>query len=206
MFLSQCPEKIRDDFIDKVCTRYCDSVLPMLFDMASAQLEPSWVVRNSDEYLAKVGNEPGKVAPVVARFPTMVGHVDEDGKAFVYTLSGSEYGKFIATMRRFYPSDFHYLTGIQFELLENKFTTIPGVAEKIARSTPEKVITGKLAKVITVTLDETWMDLAEESGLKGLADFEHAAVRTVRERIGQDQSERQQFLETLFKKAGLEET
>lgn len=206
LFLSQCPEKIRDDFIDKVCTRYWDSVLPMLFDMASAQLEPSWVVRNSDAYLAKVGNEPGKVAPVLERFPSMVGHVDESGKAFVYTLSGSEFGKFITTMRRFYPADFHYVKGIDFDVLENKFTTIPGVLDQIEKATPEKVITGKLAKVITVTLDENWMGVAEESGLKGLADFEHAAVCKVRERIGQDQSEKQQFLDTLFMKAGAEES
>ncbi len=61
LFLANCAGNIRDNFIAKISSRYWDNVLPMLFDMAASQIEPTWVANNTQEYLNDVGFEENQI-------------------------------------------------------------------------------------------------------------------------------------------------
>ena len=48
LFLANCPDETRDDFLERVNSRPWDNVLGMLYDMAAEQLEPSWIAKKCE--------------------------------------------------------------------------------------------------------------------------------------------------------------
>lgn len=128
VFLARCAEKLRDDFLTICATRPWDNVLPMLFDMASAQIEPTWVARNCKKYLDEVGLDDGKTHPALARFNGLILN-PANGKVAYFGFDPGPFAHFISVMRRFY-SSISSATLIDFDILED---WVKNNSEEVAR-------------------------------------------------------------------------
>ena len=200
IFLSSCPEDVRDTFIDKVCTRYWDNVLPMLFDMASDQIEPSWVTRNIDEYLAEVGTTEDKTDPLDALFPAIIIHVYEN-RTILYSLGSSKYQKFFAVLRRFYDEEFsRKAPEVDYARMEAEAHLLPGFEENAALAESETTVFGKEGRVVMLDFDERHKQWLTDVGLRAHAKFLHDTVVRIRKSVRKDLKDRNEFLSGLFER------
>lgn len=62
VFLSQCPEQFRGEFLDEFVFRPWDTVLIMLFDMAQERIEVEWVLPRLKAYVEEVEKLRGALA------------------------------------------------------------------------------------------------------------------------------------------------
>ena len=154
LFLANCPDETRDDFLERVNSRPWDNVLGMLYDMAAEQLEPSWIAKKCEWYLDHVGFELEKVHPALSRHPSVV-VLESPNLTHIYSLGFSEFQKFIYTMRRFYEKEFATDKKINFSLAEETLAQIPGFKEA-AREAPDERLRGlvRAGKLVTISLNE----------------------------------------------------
>lgn len=199
MFLASCPEDVRDAFIDQVCTRHWDNVLPMLYDMAAPQIEPSWVVRKIDHYLNKVGAGSKLVSPVLARYPQLIFHTSND-RSVLMRIGKAEFFTFFATMNRFYPEDLSFSKSpINFGVIEDTASSLPGFREAEQEASVETNVFGKdKGKIVTVQINEDSMRWLTDTGLKRHADEQHRAIVRIRKRLESDLEQKNEFLSRLF--------
>jgi len=197
VFLSNCPEDIRDEFIDKVSSRYWDNVLPMLFDMSADQLEPSWVVRNADTYLASVGEGPDKMSPLEARFQGMGFQRHHHGRAVFSSVMPGKFSKFISIMRRFYPSIENNGADLNFSKIEDfvfkNWDNIPFNREIEHRIGDDEVIMSRDIEFCNLPYE-----ILESTGLPIYAGREYNEIKNVRSKVDMTQKAKTEFLSKLF--------
>lgn len=198
VFLSNCPMDIRDEFIDHVAYRYWDNVLPMLFDMASAQIEPTWVLKNIENYLSKVGN--GKeFTPTEARFSGFRLHF-HSGRVFLADFMQGPFSKFISVMRRFYAPEFTGNTGVNLGGIEQYATEQwDGLSCESERDIT--LDNKEILSIKNVTLDKIPKNIVDDIGINELCDREYRDVINVRRKIDTDQKSKSDFLNKLFRKS-----
>lgn len=204
LFLGNCPEDIRDDFIDRVSSRYWDSVLPMLFDIASDQIEPSWVIRNVDDYLAEVAHPEveGKLLPVAARFSGMGFQRRGAEPVSFWTVMPGKYSKFISVMSRFYPQVSDNRAPITFEKIE-KFASDNWDNLLCEREREVAIGNETPISIKNVTFDKIPANIIETTGLVELANDEYHKIIEVRKNIDTTQMLKHEFLKNLFKKGAI---
>ena len=198
VFLAGCPEDIRDDFIDKVSSRYWDSVLPMLFDMASDQLEPSWVVRKTDSYLSTVGlNTKSSLSPLHARFSgfSFQKH-GADNVQYGLTMPGP-YSRYISAMRRFYPQLAQITAEVKFDSIE-KFATENWDDLLCNKESVHQIQDGSTLSIKNVTFDKLPLNFTKGTGLDELAEEEFRIIKLIRENVDTTQQAKSEFLNKLF--------
>lgn len=198
VFLANCPEETRDDFIDQVASRYWDSVLPMLFDMASAQLEPSWVSNKVDDYLNSTSlTDPTKISPLLSRFSGIVFYKSSNAVNLSNFMPGP-FSKFVGIMRRFYPAINSSSVQIDYSAIErfgreNWEKLLPETESVHALPDTEDKITIK--SVVIEKLPDT---LPFDTGLVSLANHEFETIKKIRGAISDDQKAKNAFLTKLF--------
>lgn len=197
-FLSKCPESIRDDFISNISGRYWDNALPMLFDMASAQLEPTWIKTETDKFLEGVESlsDEAELRPLLARFSGL-GFYIRDGEIDVARVLPGPFSQFLWVMRRFYPEIDEPSMSIPFEEL-HKVTTL--LKKEIEISLPNGTETDFAGGIKIVNLP--WSMLPEMfqylPNLKRFAQLEFDSILRIRQRITDDQLAKHVFLKKLF--------
>lgn len=198
VFLSSCPEDIRDEFIEKVSSRYWDNVLPMLFDMASSQIEPSWVLRKVDEYLDEVNVDGSKpLTPLTARF-SGIGYYRSNDVIHISTYLPGKYFGFLAVMRRFYPQLNETEAEINYSLVE-KFGVDNWDTLAARDSVVHNLPNGKgTISIKNVVFDAMPPNLPTDSGMVDLCNEEFMAIKEVRRSIKTDQVAKNQFLKKIF--------
>jgi predicted NACHT family NTPase len=198
VFLANCPEETRDEFIDQVASRYWDNVLPMLFDMASAQLEPSWVLRKLDEYLTAVSlTDKSKMHPLVARFAG-ISFYGKDGASHLHSLMQGPFSRVIGILRRFYPQISSSKARIEFSKIEkygqdNWKALVCDEEEVRTFAEPEEVYIKKnvlMSNIPDSTLSET--------NLISHCVEEYQEIQKIRALISSDQKSKNDFLNKLF--------
>ncbi len=194
LFLANCPESVRDDFISNLSSRYGDGVLTMLFDMASDQIEPSWVTSNCDNYLREVGH--GKnYTPLQARWSS-VGFVQSKDVLILATLTPGPLAEFTSIMERFYPT------------LVNRDPIKFGEIEEYVREHESdfdfhwKEETSNdnnlLADIQEVRLDRLPAHFLEEIGITEYCERQFNAIVELRNSINVDQVVKNKFLSDLL--------
>lgn len=116
VFLRNAPETDRDKFLDGVGNRPWDGVLPMLFDMASDQIEATWLPRRMEQYLNAVGHEAGKMTPFEALWSGFV-FQKRSGRCTLVHIRPGPFRSLVSTFQGFYPEVVPDLD-IQFGKLE----------------------------------------------------------------------------------------
>lgn len=197
LFLANCQEDIRDDFIDHVSDRHWDNVLPMLFDMASAQIEPTWVIKNIDNYLDNVSIENvEKIHPFRARFGGFGFYKYSNNFEFAAPIPG-EYSKFIAILSKFYPSYFKDNRKIDIGCIERY-----GKENWSKLNCEEEVVhnldNDETVSIRNLKLDSIPHNLFEESGLYEMAANEYLKISEIRKGVDIDQKAKNEFLKKLF--------
>lgn len=195
LFLSQCSEDIRDEFLDSIATRHWDNVLSMLFEMSKSQLEPSWISRKIDEYLNNVGRSSDKISPLLARFSTLVVHRSSGNLEFV-SLSSGPYGPLMTTLRRFYP-ELVSNQQIDFKCLEEFVRDSAAGLRKVAKRR-SRTTNGVKHEWWEVPLSSVPATVLRKSGFPRLADTEFKTIEVIAARISKEEGARGKFLEKLF--------
>ena len=190
LFLASCAQSVRDEFIDQVASRYWDNVLPMLFDMAGDQIEPTWVSDNCSRYLDKVGRDDGKISPFAARFEN-VKFFQYENKYRVASFGFSEDWRFLAAMMRFYPA-LETNPPLDFDPLEAWFK------ESIIDSAGQ--VGGADRKFFNVPMGDIPDEVIEQTGLREMADQEYDKVVQIHANLNTEQRAKNDFLEKLFTK------
>ena len=194
LFLANCPEDVRDAFIEKVSVRYWDSVLPMLFDMASDQIEPSWVVRETDKYLAAVcPDSSDKIPPYRARWGGLVFY-KKDKFIRISTVTSGEFSKFILVMRRFY-RQIESHTILKLEPIESYVTK--NWESLCDGAGPYPNDSGNVS-VLNIPFDKIPSELLQSSGLIEVANEEWRKIRELRHNVATHLADRNEFLKNLF--------
>lgn len=194
VFLAHCPEEVRDDFLDNVVMRHWDTVLPMLFDMAMAQIEPSWVSDRIDKYLENVGYEKSKMLPVFARFGAL-GFFAPKGEIQTMSLPGGPYSQFLSILRRFYPNITNTTLPLNFKVLDSFAMANWNTSTALAEQTDfgaEKV------EIRNFSINDVPMEILENSNLVQIADSDHEAVLKIKKSIKTEQKAKNDFLKSLF--------
>lgn len=195
VFLSQCPEETRDEFLDSVAMRHWDSVLSMLFEMARAQLEPTWVKHNLETYLSQVGRTKGKMRPIFARFESIVVHERGDRTEFV-TFSPGPFNRFVMTLRRFYPQmnvPFAFVSDAIEVYVRENWASIKNKTKKT-----RKLSGGEKYEIREAPLSEVPLAVLRKSGLLKLTDAEMNMAEQIYNDISKEQGEKGKFLQKLF--------
>jgi hypothetical protein len=192
VFLANCAEHVRDSFIEKVSTRYWDNVLPMLFDMASSQIEPTWVTRKTREYLSEVGFSSGQQTPLQARFNGISFYRNGDALHWNGITPGS-HNRFISTMIRFYPQ-LQFDSRIEFSELE--IWSKKNWDFLFEQHGGRKLQSG--VEILEVPVASMPHDVISKSNLEKFANFEHAKIAEVESGLDKQQTERNMFLSELF--------
>ncbi|HEX9963635.1 MAG TPA: NACHT domain-containing protein [Allosphingosinicella sp.] len=190
LFLASCPEDIRDDFIEQVAVRSWDNVLSMLFDMAAAQLEPSWVVRNADAYLSYI-EELGETDFNILLAKWVGLQFYETGETNeIYNFMYGPHHKFILVMRRFYG---------QRILVDNRidFNELKKVWNEEQVDSEQRLMPGNL-KLRNILFKPEHEKALERGGLLAFIRQEFEQIREIRQGIDQQQASRNKFLESLF--------
>lgn len=200
VFLANCPEESRDEFIDQVTTRYWDNVLPMLFDMAQNQIEPTWVTRSTDRYLSMVGiDEPNKMLPVLARFSALEMYKASSGVHLMGFESGP-FTKYIMTMRRFYREAFVKEVEISYGEIEKdalaQWNKLKGTQKQFKLDKETTAVTRK------VPIMELPVETISRSKLSEFANHEFTTIQNIRQNISADQAAKNAFLSKLFGSSG----
>jgi hypothetical protein len=197
VFLSNCAQNIRDSFINNVAIRYWDTVLPMLFDMAADQIEPTWVVQRIADYRQAVGFEDGKLSPLAARFEYITLSRGQDGAVHMGRLAAGTWWHFIAIMMRFYP-EITYNGEVHFHPAEkwgqDNWDNLP--AEEESFTIAENKIAIK--KVLMKDLPD---EVVERMGIAKLAASEYNFVEKIGKRVKKEQGAKNEFLDSLFSRA-----
>lgn len=198
LFLSTCAEKTRDDFIEKVATRYWDNVLPMLFDMAGDQIAPTWVASNTESYLKSVGHEQGQISPLKARF-THVNFYGTREDLSVHSFEFGEYWKYIAIMMRFYP-EVGSPRGMEFAAFVN-WARSNLKTTYLQRDRALRDHEGREIAFYSIPLDDMPDDVVKNSLIANLAEHEYKEIRAVYDGLDREQKVKNDFLKSLFAKA-----
>jgi hypothetical protein len=192
VFLANCAPAVRDEFMERVSTRYWDNVLPMLFDMAADQIEPTWVSDKVEQYLTEVGPSGEKIHPVCSRFDSI--RFWNDGNEV--HLANFEFGKwwrFIAIMMRFYPQ-IADSSSLDFEVLEEWITSRWDTlrdSHRVETANPQITMISYPAKDIPDAV-------MKKSGLWGVAMREYEAIKAVDKGLDREQKVKSEFLTKLF--------
>ncbi len=106
VFLDQCPEDIRDEFLDESFFRPSESVLPMLFDMCQDRIEVDWILPRICKYESDLSSFKSK--SLARRAFYMIWkeakiRVDSSNQAHYAGFTPGEHRKFVNTLRAFYP-------------------------------------------------------------------------------------------------------
>ena len=196
LFLSTCQEETRDEFIDQVTTRYWDNVLPMLFDMASSQIEPTWVLRSTDKYLSMVGiDEPNKMLPMLARFSSIEMY-KTNNSIHLMGFQNGPFSKYVLTMRRFYRDSF--FTDVDIDYIEMEKDILKNWSAFSGVPTEVKMSSGEVAHTRKVPVVELSANALESSRLSYFANEEFKSIVKIRENINVDQAAKNAFLSKLF--------
>lgn len=108
VFLCNCADELRDEFLDEFVYRPWDSVLTMLFDMARERLEASWVLQRTNRYIDYVDpNRNGDVGarPLTARWGGVTLSV-ENGKAYFGRFTTGPFAMIMYVLSRLYPDKY----------------------------------------------------------------------------------------------------
>jgi hypothetical protein len=108
VFLSQCPDDFRNDFLNEFNLRPWDTVLPMLFDMSQDRLEVGWVLPTIASFMDEVNSSKVGISRYVffcmwksAEFAV------HKNKVLTFTrLHQGKYRHMFAVLRAFYPTKF----------------------------------------------------------------------------------------------------
>jgi predicted NACHT family NTPase len=200
-FLSNAPESIRDEFVDQVSSRHWDNVLPMLFDMAQTQIEPSWVKRSSDAYLSIVSpTKKDMMRPIFARYSSFTFYrtardEKDGGEVYFSDANPGPFSKFVTIMRRFYREKFESV-GVDV-----------GHLEQYARNNWDSLVCtyendfeaggGRKYLLKTVSV-ESIDDALKDAGIHRIANAEFNTIRRIRKELDEDQEARNAFLNNLF--------
>lgn len=193
VFLANCAETIRDEFMDQVATRYWDNVLPMLFDMASAQIEPTWVTRKCKEYLDAVGDDVGKIPPIEARFQHL-SFWRRDGEVHWNTFALGPFAKFISILARFYPSVSGH-TVVDFKPLE---TWAAQNWNNLVSKYGDQTIGVSPVTFVAIPITEIPTKPLADSNFITLAENEYRQVGEVYKQLDKEQKSKNEFLDKLF--------
>lgn len=193
VFLATCAETIRDEFIDHVSTRYWDNVLPMLFDMASAQIEPTWVAKNCGEYLHKVGFDAPKTRPLLARFESIT-LWKQGGSVRISSFTFGPFHRFINIMMKFYPIITEF-SDLNFDPIEDWVRL-----NWEGLSLEYKVTTGQDENLmlIAIPFDRIPEEVLNPSGFDALCEYEYRQIDIIAKNLNNDQGAKNAFLENLF--------
>jgi hypothetical protein len=106
VFLDQCPEDIRDEFLDESHFRPSESVLPMLFDMCQDRIEVDWVLPRINKYesdliVLKSGSQARKAVYLIWTEAKI--RLLNSKKADYAGFTAGCHRKFVNTLRAFYP-------------------------------------------------------------------------------------------------------
>lgn len=193
VFLSSCPESIRDDFMEKFCNRYWDNVLPMLFDMASQQIEPTWVIKNTKDYFNEVGLDGKKLHPLNSRFKNLVFWKNGTDVRW-HTFDAGKYANFMSVMKRFYP-----------EIAKDSFIDFAPVEEwakenwqNLEKNFDLEDTLVENTSTISVPISAVPFQSLEEAGIIPMVISEYNDIRAISKRIKTDQSVKNDFLAKLF--------
>lgn len=195
VFLANCAQSIRDDFISKVSVRHWDNVLPMLFDMASSQIEPTWVAENCETYLSKVGLSTDKMHPFISRFER-IEFFQEQGRVHVYSFKLGDFSRFISVMSRFYKSIKMNEPVISFKALED--WAKKNWNQLAERFSERRFSSNSDAIVLSIPVSDIPDDVIEASNLRNVALSEYEAVNRIYNGLDREQQSRQEFLDKLF--------
>jgi hypothetical protein len=198
LFLANCAEEIRNEFIEQVAVRYWDSVLPMLFDMASDQIVPSWVQPKCEKYLNEVGARPDQMSPLRARFEEIIFYKEGDGVSLSHFAFGP-FWKFIAVMMRFYP-DVERNTELNFGGIERWVRDNWKLASKYTVEAPSKTAQPGV-QFVKVPIEVIPEAVLVASGLPALADGEYDHVKSIETGLDKEQRGKNEFLKKLFARA-----
>ena len=197
LFLSSCPEDIRDHFIESLSARHWDNVLSMLYEMASAQLEPSWITKNCDDYLAKVGLSDGKIHPVFAKYRNLVFIITESIRE-IYSLGNSDFQTFISVMRRFYPKHFPSKF-VDFPKLTRDIMRLPRFEIALSKAELELIpFLEENGRLVNIDVLDDCFEALRESGFLERAISEYETIKMIRSNITIAEIEKKKFLDKVF--------
>jgi hypothetical protein len=191
VFLASCPEDVRDEFIDQVAVRSWDNVLPMLFDMAALQLEPSWIVKNTDIYLDHIeGQGETDFAILQARWLGLAFYKSSETYE-IYDFLRGQFQKYILIMRRFYPELAEIGVRVDFDLM----------AQAIDPMSPADAPVGKgkgAYRIRNVIFQLHHEETLREARFFAFTRKEYEKIRAIRQGVDAQQASRTKFLDNLF--------
>lgn len=199
VFLSSCAEDVRDQFLDSVTVRYWDNVLPMLFDMAADQLEPTWVASRLDNFIGRVdASQHPEMYYIKSRFKSIIIVKRNDSIAFNHLGEGRD-SHLLNTVRRFYPSLFGHAVP-DFRMVDLNVLVVD-LSDYIDWSVARLVEnTGKHTfSVYELMIDDRHSDALEKSGFFSIAKAELATLKQIRQGIDDSQGSRNEFLDRLLR-------
>jgi hypothetical protein len=171
----------------------------MLFDMASDQLEPSWIAQNVDRYLEFIHGSSNKdFAILTARYLGLT-YVKSDKNYEVSHVPPGEWGRMINIMHRFYRNKFPP------ERIDYRYMIDIGEKLRKARAA-DKVVEMKTTEVDYIFHDFNFLegDLIEFDlqPLLQTAKAEYEIIKGIRGQIDISQAQRDNFLNRLFDPLG----
>jgi hypothetical protein len=200
VFLASCPEEVRDEFIERVAARYWDNVLPMLFDMASDQLEPSWVMSNTDLYLQAIdhGRHDDRLNALLARWKWVTFYKSDEDEGLSHFAPG-EFNRYLSVMQRFYPRELSGKYKNMSSILLSEVEKHVGLEKSKKR---EVTSGGRIYKIYEYSLEQIPRQLLDEHHLLDCAYQEVRSIRKLREGLDKQQNARNNFLQKLFHARG----
>lgn len=194
VFLSICPEETRDEFLNSSMIRTWDSVLPMLFDIGRAQIEPTWVKANLETYVGAVGTNGNKQRPLNARFDGIrLGRAN--GRVHYVDVIPGSYTRLMFILRRFYPEFGDHI--LFNEGVIEQFATENWSLLKDKRSGASRKTKGAV-EVKFVDFNQIPIKLLRQSGLLKIVQHEHACALAKFATITETQSAQNQIIRKLF--------
>lgn len=171
----------------------------MLFDMASAQLEPSWVKANTDIYLASVSpiTQAGRVSPLHARYAGF-GFYSHENQIHLARILPGPFAQYLMTMRRFYPELDDNMGVIYFEDIEAAVMSEQKAIKASLKGAEEHKRAGFTIR--NLLWDKLPPAFANLPALEKKAAKEHEILLEIRHRITEDQQAKHKFLTNLFPK------
>ena len=168
----------------------------MLFDMAADQLEPSWVVRQTDEYLDAIDSAAGdeEFRALTARWRGIAYYQGRDDQRVSHVISGP-FSSYLAVMRRFYP---HEMTPPDDDINLPEIESMRGSTSRPLKGRTRKVGTVRQTQVTEFLFRSAHREALDQSGLLKFAHHELQAIRRIRAGIGEQQAARKEFLHKLF--------
>jgi hypothetical protein len=199
LFLSTCKPETRDVFLDTIGNRPWDNVLPMLFEMSSAQLEPSWVNNTLTAYFKEVSPD-APAETVMAAMTKGVLCEKNPLRAMAHHVTPGRWFTRISVLSRFYESvvtpDFRSNEIVNSFVFDN-WTQFNGNIRVIRKT---KLHPG--LEVQEVPFDSMSKEIVAQLGLLEKYAKLHVSLKKVFSAISKEERSKDKFIRAMFSQGG----